>query len=79
MFYLDKFFCVMSIYNRGYVCDSECDVVSDECDNPTSAFMWSVCPPHHHVLGTFLVFGGFCELCFLNYNYVILIVVYEVF
>ena len=34
--YLDHLkFCVMCINGRKYVCGSECNVVSDECDDPT--------------------------------------------
>ena len=34
--YLDHLnFCVVCIYGRRYVCCSECNVVSEECDEPT--------------------------------------------
>ena len=38
--YLDHLkFCVVCIYGRRYVCCSECYVVSDECDEPTSCLV----------------------------------------
>ena len=34
--YIDHLkFCVVCIYGRRYVCCSECNVVSNECDGPT--------------------------------------------
>ena len=37
--YLDNFkFCVVCINGRRYVCCGECNVVSNECDEPTPAF-----------------------------------------
>ena len=55
--YLDHLkFCVVCINGRRYVCCSECDVVSNECNEPTSClvqpigvhgaevmYCWSVC------------------------------------
>ena len=55
--YLDHLkFCVVCINSRRYVCCSECDVVSNECHEPTSClvqpigahdgevmYIWSVC------------------------------------
>ena len=36
--YLDHLkFCVVCINSRRYVCCSECDVVSNDCDKPTPA------------------------------------------
>ena len=36
--YIDHLkFCVVCIYRRRYVCYSECNVVSDECDEPRSS------------------------------------------
>ena len=32
-------FCVGCIYGHRYVCCSECNVVSDECDEPTSCLL----------------------------------------
>ena len=32
-------FCVMCIHGRRYVCCSECNVVSDECNEPTSCLV----------------------------------------
>ena len=38
-FYPDHLkFCVVCINGRRYVCCSECNVVSDECDDPTPAW-----------------------------------------
>ena len=38
--YLDNLkFCVVCINGRGYVCCSECDVVSIECNEPTSSLV----------------------------------------
>ena len=32
-------FCVVCIHSRRYVCCSECDVVSNECNEPTSCLV----------------------------------------
>ena len=59
-------FCVVSINGRRYVCCSECTVVSDECNEPTSCL---VQPIGTH--GEVLYFGCVCfrgELGFLNCN-----------
>ena len=41
--YLDHLkFCVVCINGRRYVCCSECNVVSDECDEPTSCLLQPV-------------------------------------
>ena len=38
--YLDHLkFCIVCIYGRGYVCCSKCDVVSNECNEPTSCLV----------------------------------------
>ena len=38
--YLDHLkFCVVCIISRRYVCCSECDVVSNECNEPTSCLV----------------------------------------
>ena len=38
--YLDHLkFCVVCINSRRYVCCSECDVVSNECNEPTSCLV----------------------------------------
>ena len=38
--YLDHLkFCVVCIISRSYVCCSECDVVSNECNEPTSCLV----------------------------------------
>ena len=34
--------CVVCIYGRKYVCCSDCNVVSDECDEPTSCLVQPV-------------------------------------
>ena len=50
VFYYDKFsvvnvyldhlkFCIVCINSRRYVCCSECDVVSNECNEPTSCLV----------------------------------------
>ena len=55
--YLDHLkFCIVCIYGRWYVCCSECNVASDECDEPNPCleqsvgayggevmYFWSVC------------------------------------
>ena len=64
--YLDHLkFCVVYINSRRYVCFSECYVVSDECDEPTSCL---VQPIGTHG-GEVMYFGCVCfkgELGFLN-------------
>ena len=41
--YLDHLkFCVVCINGRRYVCCSECNVVSDECDEPTPCIVRTV-------------------------------------
>ena len=41
--YLDHLkFCVVCINSRRYVCCSECDVVSNECNEPTSCLVQSI-------------------------------------
>ena len=58
-------FCVVCIYGRRYVCCSECNVVSNECDVPTSCL---VQPIGTHG-GDVKYFGCICfrgELGFLN-------------
>ena len=38
--YLDHLkFCVVCINGRRYICCSECNIVSDECDEPTPAVL----------------------------------------
>ena len=64
--YLDHLkFCVVCVYGRRYVCCGECDVVSNECDEPTSCL---VQPIVAHCCEVMYV-GGFDfrgELGFLN-------------
>ena len=63
--YLDHLkFCVVCINSRRYVCCSECDVVSNECNEPTTCL---VRPIGTH--GGVMYFWCFCfpsELGFLN-------------
>ena len=41
--YLDHLkFCVVCIDGRGYVCCSECNVVSNECNVPTSCLVQAI-------------------------------------
>ena len=41
--YLDHLkFCVVCIHSRKYVCYSECDVVSNECNEPTSCLVQTI-------------------------------------
>ena len=45
--YLDHLkFCVVCINSRRYVCCSECDVVSNECDEPTSCLVQPIGASH---------------------------------
>ena len=58
-------FCVVCINDQRYVCCSECNVVSNECNEPTSCL---VQPISTHG-GEVMYFGWFCfrgELGFLN-------------
>ena len=60
--YLDHLkFCVVCFNGRRYVCGSECNVISNECNEPTSRLV-------QHI-GEFMFFGCVCfrcELGFLN-------------
>ena len=59
--YLDHLkFCVVCINGRRYVCCSECNVVSNECNEPTSCLVQPTCMH----CGEVMYFG--CELGFLN-------------
>ena len=49
--------CVVCINGRRYVCCSECNVVSDECDEPTLCFV----PPVGAQSGEVMYF---CSVCF---------------
>ena len=77
--YLDHLkLCVVCIDGRWYVCCSECNVVSNECDEPTSCL---VQPIGTHG-GEVMYFGCFCfrdELGFLNCDYIGMCVVNKQF
>ena len=67
-------FCVVCIYGRMYVCYSACNVVSDECDEPTSCL---VQPVGAHG-GEVIYLLGVCirgELGSLNYDDICMCVV----
>ena len=58
-------FCVVCIDGRRYVCCSECNVVSNECNEPTSCVVQPICM----YSGEVMYFGCVCfrgELGFLN-------------
>ena len=64
--YLDHLFCVVCIDGRRYICCSECNVVSNECNEPTSRH---VQPIGTHG-GEVMYFGCVCfrgELGFLSF------------
>ena len=64
--YLDHLkFCVVCINSRSYVCCSECDVVSNECNEPTSCLVQPV-DAHCCEVMYFECFGFKGELGFLN-------------
>ena len=77
--YIDHLkFCVVCINSRRYVCCSECDVVSNECNEPTSCL---VQPIGAHCCEV-MYLGCFClrgELGFLNCDYVCMCVVIKQF
>ena len=63
--YLDHLkFCVVCINSRRYVCCSECDVVSNECNEPTSCLVQSIGAHSGEVVLWVFCFRG--ELGFLN-------------
>ena len=69
-------FCIVCINGRRYVFCSECNVVSDECDEPTPCL---VQPVGAHG-GEVMYFCGGCvrgELGFLNCNNMLIVVVYQ--
>ena len=71
-------FCVVCINSRGNVCCSECDVVSNECNEPTSCLMQPIGAHCCEVM----YFGCFCcrgEIGFLNCDYVCMCVVNKKF
>ena len=56
-------FCVVSIHGRRYVCCGECNVVSNECDEPTPCLVQPIVAHSGEVIESFC-FNG--ELDFLN-------------
>ena len=58
-------FCVVCINSRRYVCCSECDVVSNECNEPTSCLVQPI-GAHCCEVMYFWCFGFRGELGFLN-------------
>ena len=77
--YLDHLkFCVVSIDGRRYVCCSECNVVSNECNEPTSCIVQLI-GTHG---GDVMYFGCVCfrgELGFLNCDDICMCVVNKQF
>ena len=77
--YLDHLkFCVVCINSRRYVCCSECYVVSDECDGPTSCLVQPIVAHCCEVM----YFGSFDfrgELGFLNCDDICMCVVNKQF
>ena len=73
--YLDHLkFCVVCVYGQRSVCCSECNVVSNECNEPTSCF---VQPIGMHG-GEVMNFGCVCfrgELGFLNWDDMLLLTI----
>ena len=67
-------FCVVCINSRRYVCCSECDVVSNECNEPTSCLVQPI-GAHCCEVMHFGCFGFRGELDFLNCDDVCMCVV----
>ena len=77
--YLDLLkFCVVCIDGRRYVCCSECDVVSNECNEPTSCLVQPI-GAHCCEVMYFGCFGFRGELGFLNCDDVCMCVVNKQF
>ena len=77
--YLDHLkFCVVCINSRRYVCCSECDVVSNECNEPTSCLVQPI-GAHCCEVMYFGRFGFRGELGFLNCDEVNMCVVNKQF
>ena len=75
--YLDHLkFCVVCIHGRRYVCCDEWYVVSNECDEPTSSLVQSICAHCFEVM-YFGCFRG--ELGFLNCDGICMCVVNKQF
>ena len=73
--YLDHLkFCVVCINGRRYVCCSECDVVSNECNEPTSCLVQPI-SAHCCEVMYFWCFGFRGELGFRNCDDVCMCVV----
>ena len=73
--YLDHLkFCVVCINSRRYVCCSKCDVVSNECNEPTSCLVQPI-GTHCCEMMYFGCFGFRGELGFLNCDDVCMCVV----
>ena len=73
--YLDHLkFCVVCINSRRYVCCSECDVVYNECNDPTSCLVQPI-GAHCREVMYFGCFGFRGELGFLNCDDVCMCVV----
>ena len=63
--YFDQlWFCVVCVDVRGYVYVCESYVVLDQCNEPPSLFVLSVCA-YGGVVGYLRCFGFLCEFCFL--------------
>ena len=77
--YLDHLkFCVVYINSRRYVCYSECNVVSNECNEPTSCLVQPI-GAHCCEVMYFGCFGFRGELGFLNCDDVCMCVVNKQF
>ena len=77
--YLDHLkFCVVCINSRRYVCCSECDVVSNECNEPTSCIVQPI-GAHCYEVMYFGCFGFRGEFGFLNCDDVCMCVVNKQF
>ena len=77
--YLDHLkFCIVCINSRRYVCCSECDVVSNECNEPTSCLVQPI-GAHCCEVMYFWCFGFRGELGFLNCDDVCMCVVNKQF
>ena len=77
--YLDHLkFYVVCINSRRYVCCSECDVVSNECNEPTSCLVQPI-GAHRCEVMYFWCLGFRGELCFLNCDDVCMCVVNKQF
>ena len=77
--YLDHLkFCVVCIDGRRYVCCSECNVVSNECNEPTSCLVQPI-GSHCCEVMYFRCFSFMGELGFLNCDDICMCVVYKQF